>query len=113
MKTQNTVPMTCVVAAMMTVLATSAGAAPQRPGCDLFPDELESPRIKAHCEDHDRVYERNGCTIRSWLPRSGQPKQCAAANKRVFRKIAGELARKAVRRIVRPPKPAFVPRMRW
>jgi hypothetical protein len=113
MKNQTTIRMIWNAAAIAVLTAICVSAAPQRPGCDLFPDVLESPRIKRYCESHDRAYEQNSCTIRSWLPRSGQPKDCAAANKEVFRRIGRELVKRTIRRIVRPRKPLFVPRMRW
>src|SRR6202043_3317115 len=35
-------------------------------GCDDFPDALENKCVKQCCEDHDRCYERNDCSMYSW-----------------------------------------------
>ena len=40
--------------------------APQTPGCDDFPDSLENRCVRQCCDDHDRCYERNDCSDKSW-----------------------------------------------
>jgi len=85
-------------ALFLNVLEVLGQAQPQKPGCDLFPDFLESRRVKAVCEQHDRAYERNNCTVRSWLPRSGQDPECSKANAEAAEKITLELLREATER---------------
>jgi len=37
------------------------------PGCDFFPDQWETPCIKACCAAHDFCWKVAGCTMLSWL----------------------------------------------
>ena len=43
------------------------GRKPQVPGCDWFPDCLETPPIRRCCDIHDDCYAKNGCAWPSWL----------------------------------------------
>lgn len=59
------------------------------PGCDWFPDWLETPCILDCCAVHDACYaaENPPCTAKSWIPFVGSS-ACKACNKAVVKCIA-------------------------
>lgn len=68
--------------------APGAGVA-DNPGCDWFPDPLETPCVRACCDTHDACYAAQSppCTWKSWLPFVGS-KACKDCNKAVVKCIA-------------------------
>lgn len=59
------------------------------PGCDWFPDWLETPCILDCCAVHDACYaaQTPPCTAKSWIPFVGSA-ACKACNKAVVKCIA-------------------------
>lgn len=59
------------------------------PGCDWFPDPLETPCVRACCDTHDACYAAQSppCTWKSWLPFVGT-RACKECNKAVVKCIA-------------------------
>lgn len=56
--------------------AEGAGARPDNPGCDFFPDTRCTLRC---CADHDRCFADNGCSFTSWIPGVGS-EACRVCN---------------------------------
>jgi RHS repeat-associated protein len=77
-----------------------AKAAPQQPGCDGIPDVLEFAAVRACCDAHDRCYESNNCTAKSWFCLGSHSEACNKCNA----DAAGCMAR-AVWGSIWPPHP--------
>jgi hypothetical protein len=68
--------------------AEAEGRVFDNPGCDWFPDFLETECILDCCETHDQCYAQNNCTWKSWIPFVGSS-ACKACNRAVVLCIAG------------------------
>jgi hypothetical protein len=64
------------------------GAEIVAPGCDYFPDILETECILACCQVHDDCWAANNCSLKSWIPFVGSA-ACKACNRAVVLCIAG------------------------
>lgn len=68
--------------------AEGEGRTLDNPGCDWFPDFLETECILDCCETHDQCFAANNCTWKSWIPFVGSS-ACKACNRAVVLCIAG------------------------
>ncbi len=63
------------------------GLKPQTPGCDLFPDFLETACVGGCCDQHDYCYVVNNCDMSSWWSDSDDcplaAEDCDRCNKQV------------------------------
>jgi RHS repeat-associated protein len=82
------------------------GFGPQKPGCDSFPDVLETPCIRKCCDKHDACYERNNCSIKSWIPGCGSS-ECKKCNSDVVSCFIDCTATELIDIIDITPQPAY------